>query len=58
MEIDIYKLRADLMDYYGTAMLNGFPMAIVNLSRIESATDEDILQIALKENFNIEKYIV
>ena len=29
--MNIDKLRQDLIDYYGTAMSNGFPMAVMDL---------------------------
>ena len=46
MDLDIESLRYDLLDYYGTAVNNGYPMAIIELSKIENATDEEIIRIA------------
>ena len=40
------ELREQLMDYYGTAMTSGMPMAVVDLVNIEQASDEDIIQLA------------
>lgn len=42
----IEKLRSALIDYYGTAAFNGFPMATVDLSRIEYAGDDEIIAMA------------
>lgn len=53
---NINKLRRDLMDYFGTAMHSGFPMAVIDLSEIENMTDEEILKFAAKNGINIEKY--
>jgi hypothetical protein len=33
------------------------PMAIMDLSRVESASDEELVEIALKNNFDLNKYI-
>ena len=42
----IDKLRSDIMDYYGTASFNGFPVASVELSKVESMTDEELVRYA------------
>ena len=55
-EINIEKLRSDLIDYYGTAM-SFFPMAMIDLNEVYSATDEKIIEIAIKNNFNLENYV-
>ena len=54
---DIEKLRRDLIDYYGAAMNNGFSMAVIELSKIESGTDEEIIEIATKIGINLNRYI-
>ena len=56
--IDVDRLRRDLMDYFGTATFSGFPMAVIDLAKIESATDSEIVRIAEKNGFNLRKYIV
>lgn len=55
-EIDYEKLRNDLIDYYGTASYNGFPMAIIELSNVENASYEELINIAIKNNFNLNNY--
>ena len=57
MEIDIRRLRRDLKDYYGTAMVNGFPMAVIDLSKIDRATDEELLELAQKQGMDLKKYL-
>ena len=57
-DIDISHLRRDLKDYYGTAMFNASPMAIIELSRIEKASDKEIVEIALEKGFDLGKYIL
>ena len=57
-KIDADRLRRDLIDYYGTAMAGGFPMAVIDLAKIERASDSEIVRIAEKNGFNLRKYIV
>ena len=47
--INIEKIRNDLIDRYGTAMFNSSPLAIIELSKIEKADDDEIIRIALKK---------
>ena len=55
-DIDIEKLRSDLMDYYGTAMFNGFPMAITSYNNVQYASDNELIEIAKNNNFNLSNY--
>lgn len=57
VEIDIEKLRNDLMDYFGTAM-GFFPVATMDLVKVQNASPEELINIALKNNFDLSKYIV
>ena len=54
--IDGDKLKANLIDYFGTAMCVAYPMAMMELSRVENASGDDLIQIALENGFNLEKY--
>lgn len=50
--MDIEEFRELLIDYVGTAMMSGFPMAIIDLSEIESAsTYLELKRIANKVGF-------
>ena len=42
------ELRQILIDYYGTAVFNGNPIAIINLTEIENATEVELIQLANK----------
>ena len=55
--IDVEALRNDLIDYFGTAMQYN-PVAMMDLIKIENASDEQVVQIAMKNGINIEKYIL
>lgn len=56
--IDIDQLRKDMMDDYGTAMFNDFPMAVMELSEIERASDEELLEIAQNRGVDLEEYVL
>ena len=57
VEIDMERLRNDLINYYGPAMFNSSPLAIIELAKIENASSEELIQIAQNNNFNLENYI-
>lgn len=57
-ELDVACLKQDLYDYFGTAMTTVSPIAIMELMRIENATLEELIEIAQKNNFNIDNYLV
>lgn len=54
--MDIKKLRRDLIDYYGSAMFSGFPMAVVELSEIERASEKELIKLAKNAGFDLKKY--
>ena len=55
--IDIEKLRKDLIDYFGSAMFINKGLSIMELSNIENASDNELIDIAIKNNFNLNNYI-
>ena len=55
-DFDYDRLRSDLMDYYGTAMVGGFPMAVIELGQVERASESELVQIAQKLGYNLNKY--
>ncbi len=56
-EIDIDKLRQDLIDYYTAAMFMVSPVALVDLTEVENADSEKVKKIALDNGFNLDNYI-
>ena len=56
MEINTDKLRKDMIDNYGTAMFNGFPMAIMDLSKAEKASEQELISMAKNQGVNLDKY--
>lgn len=57
-EINIEKLREDLINYYGTAMYNSSPIALKELIKVEKATATELISIAQKNKINIDDYKV
>jgi len=53
--IDYNSLRNDLIEYFGTA-LRIYPIAIIEISKIELASNSDLLEIAINNGFNISDY--
>lgn len=45
-DADVSYLRDRLRDYYGTAMTSGFPMAVMELSEVDSMSDEEVIKRA------------
>lgn len=57
-DIDIEKLRKDLIDYFTGAMFMVSPVALIDLTEVENASDEKLIQIALDNRFDLTKYQV
>ena len=57
-EIDVSRLRRDMKDYYGTAMFNGFPMAVMDLSKVERLSDQELVELAQRNGVDLRKYII
>ena len=58
MVIDIDALRRDLIDYYGSAMFSGMHAAMMDLTKVENASPEEVVEIALENHFDLSKYQV
>lgn len=55
MNIDIDALRQDLITYFGTAM-QIYPLAMIDLTKVEHASDNEIVNMALNNGFNLYDY--
>lgn len=55
---DYERLRYDLIDYFGTAMINVSFVAINDLTIVERASNEELIKIARECGINLDKYIV
>ena len=58
VEIDVDRLRADLIDYYGSATFVGSPYAFGDVVAMEDATPEQLIQRAEDEGIDLHKYVV
>ena len=56
-DIDVDKLRQDLIDYFTSAMFMVSPVALVDLTEVENASDEKVINIALDNGFDLRNYI-
>ncbi len=45
---DIDEIKEELTDYYGTAMVSGFPMAMANLNELENMDEDELRELAEK----------
>ena len=54
--IDFETLREDLINYFGTALFNASPLAIINITQIERAREEELIKIAKDNCFDLNKY--
>lgn len=57
-EIDLNQLRKDMKDYYGTAMMGGFPMVVIDLSKVERLQDDELIELAQKNGLDLRKYSI
>ena len=56
-DIDIEKLRKDLIEYFTSAMFMTSKFALTDLTEVENAVEEEIIQIALDNKFDLKKYL-
>ena len=55
MEIDIAGLRHDLIEYFGSAS-DVIPYAESELVYVSYCSDDELLSIAIDNNFNLDNY--
>ena len=53
MTIDVERLRDYLINYYGTAIFAGMPLAIGDVAKVQHATPEELVMIAQKEHIDL-----
>lgn len=56
-DIDIERLRKELIDYFTSAMFFASPIALVDLTEVENANDEELIIIAINNGFNLKNFI-
>ena len=55
MNIDYERLREDLKDYFGSATVI-MPVAIMDVIRVENASEDELVQIARENGFDLSNY--
>lgn len=55
MKIDYERLRADLLDYYGTA-IGSFSIALMDVIEVERVSEEELVEVAQKLKVDLTKY--
>lgn len=58
MTIDINALRDYMREYYGAAVFAGMPAAIIDVTKVELASDDELVKIAMKEHIDLSKFAV
>ena len=56
--IDVDALREYLQDYYGTAMFNGFPAAIIDLSELDRMDGQELCRLAERLGVDLQRFVV
>lgn len=56
-DIDIEKLRKDLIDYFTSAMFMVSQIALIDLTEVENANSEKVVRIALENKFDLTQYL-
>ena len=55
-DIDIGKLRKDLIDHFMAIMFNVSMAASLDVNKVENASNEELIEIAIRNKFDISKY--
>lgn len=58
IRVDVDALRAYLLDYCGTAMMGGFPAALVDVADIERADGVELCRIAERLGIDLRRFTV
>lgn len=56
--IDVESLREHMEDYTGTAMMNGFPAALLDLADIDSISGEELCEKAEQMGVDLNDFVV
>ena len=56
--IDVDALREYLQNYYGTAMFNGFPPAIIDLSELDRMDGQELCRLAERLGVDLQRFVV
>ena len=57
-DIDLVRLRKDLDEYFTSAMFIVSKFAIIDMVNVQTASSEELIKIAQKNKFDLNKYKV
>ena len=57
MNYDYERLRKDLVEYFGSALAYN-PMAIIDVNRVQNATNIELEEIARKNKITLSDYVI
>jgi hypothetical protein len=55
-KMDYRKLQEDLRDYFGSAMLSGFPIAAIERVFVDRVSESELLKLAKHAGLNLREY--
>ena len=55
-KIDIKKLRKDLIEHFTSAIFIVSPVAMMELTKVENASSDELVKIAISNKFDMKKY--
>lgn len=58
MTIDINALRDYMREYYGAAIFAGMPAAIIDVTKVELASNDELVKLAMKEHIDLSKFAI
>ena len=56
--IDVDRLRDYMRDYFGTAMMGGFPAAILDLADVDSMSGEELCKTAEENGIDLHAFVI
>ena len=56
IDIDVDRMRQGLVDHFGTAMAGGAWPAIADVSEVENASPEELIEIAEQEGIDLRRF--
>ena len=56
-DIDIERLRSDLIDYFTSAMFMVSPAALMDVSKVQNASGSQLITIAINSGFDLNRYV-
>lgn len=58
LTIDVDKLRDYMRGYFGTAMMGGFPAAILDLADVDSMSGEELCKMAEDNGVDLHDFVI